>query len=203
MNISKIIFTYAYPLDQNRRKLFQDNNWPHYPNSEEVVKRTREYESIWLEVNSEDKVIKRIIELLSIDYPRDVEAFVFGSGMQPMSTPLLIPVMHKEAVYSKEEFVTLMIHELVHIFTGGRNDHNGLKNYWDTIREKYKQESILVQNHLIVYATLQIIVKELFGKEMTQKLIRAKDPDYTRSIDLTNELGREYIIQEFRELSRL
>lgn len=200
MNIPKIIFTYAYPLDQNRRKLYHDNGWPNYPTAEVVIKRKEEYKNIWAEVNSDDKIIKRIIELLGVDYPRDIEAFVFGSGMQPMSTPLLIPTMRKEIAYSENEFVTLMIHELIHIFVGTRNDHVGLKNFWKVIREKYKNESIVVQNHLIVYAVLQTIIEELFGEELTQQLIQAKDSQYIRSIELTNEIGKENIISEFKEL---
>lgn len=202
MNISKVIFTYAYPLDQNRRKLFQDNNWPHYPTSEEVMKKVEEYKGIWEEVNATNRIIKRIIELLGVDYPRDIEAFVLGSGMQPMSTPLLIPVMRKEIPYSKEEFITLMIHELTHIFAAGTKAHEGIRNYWNMVREKYISESVLVQNHLIVYAVLQTIVEELFGKELAERLIQAKDPDYIRSIELTNQLGREHIINEFRELTK-
>lgn len=203
MNIPKIIFKYAYPFDQNRRNLYKERSWPDYPDAEQVRKRVEEYEAIWADFNKDDKIIKRIIELLGVSYPRDIEAYVFGTGMQPMSTPLLIPLSGKKDSYTDDQFIELIIHELSHIFAAGTQENPRLKNYWKTIRESYKDEPILVQNHLIVYAVVEIVLTELFGKEKMKELIKVESPDYQRSIELTEELDPEKIIDEFKSLTKV
>ena len=202
MNIPKVIFKYAYPFDQNRRDLYKERGWSDYPVTDQVRKRVEEYEALWADFNKDDKIIKRIIEFLGVNYPRDIEAYVFGTGMQPMSTPFLIPIIGKRGNYTGDQFIELIVHELIHIFAAGTQENPKLKNYWKIIRETYKDEPVLVQNHLIVYAVVETILTELFGKEKMKELIKVDSPEYQRSIELTEQLGPEKIIDEFKNLTK-
>lgn len=201
MYIPKVIFKYAYPFDQGRRRLYKEKQLGDYPEADEVRKWVEEYRQIWSDYNKGDKIIKRIIELLGVTYPRDIEAYVFGTGMNPMSTPLLIPTVRKIGENSAEQFIELLVHELTHIFAASRDENPRVGKYWQEIREKYKDEPVLVQNHLIVYAVVEIILAEIFGKKKMRELIKVEDKDYQRSIELTDELGPNELIEEFKRLT--
>jgi hypothetical protein len=201
MYIPKIIFKYAYPFDQGRRRLYKEKQLGDYPEADDVRKKVDEYRKTWSDYNKDDKIIKRIVELLGVTYPRDIEAYIFGTGMNPMSTPLLIPTIRKRGENSGEQFIELLVHELTHIFAASREENPRIEKYWQEIREKHKDEPVLVQNHLIVYAVVEIILTEIFGKEKMIELIKVEDKDYQRSIELTDELGPEKLIEQFKRLT--
>lgn len=203
MQIPKIIFKYAYPFDQNRRNLYKEKDLGNYPDTDQVRRRVDEYRNVWADFNKDDKIIKRIIEILGVSYPRDIEVFVFGTGMQPMSTPLLIPITGKRGDYTGDQFIELIVHELIHIFATGTQENPRLRNYWKVARETYKDEPVLVQNHLIVYAVVDFILTELFGREKMKELIEVESPDYQRAIEITEKLGPEKIIEEFKSLTKV
>ena len=58
MNIPKLHFKYAYPLDREGRQLFADKNLGTYPSIEEVENKVKECRRIWDDLNREDKVFK-------------------------------------------------------------------------------------------------------------------------------------------------
>jgi hypothetical protein len=48
---------------------------------------------------------------------------------------------------------------------------------------------------------VEIILAEIFGKKKMRELIKVEDKDYQRSIELTDELGPNELIEEFKRLT--
>ena len=84
----------------------------------------------------------------------------FGGGLNPMSTPFLMPTMARGGTTkSDENFIQTMIHELLHIFVTTDTD-----TYWTMVREKYSNEIPLTQNHIIIFAMLAKVYQDLFNQ---------------------------------------
>ena len=92
MTTPKLHLKYAYPLDVGRRRLWSDRNYGYYPSIEEVENKIDEWKKIWSEINKDDKVFKLIIKITGVNIPRDLELYVFGTGLHPMSEPLIMPI---------------------------------------------------------------------------------------------------------------
>lgn len=198
MNVPRLIFRYAYPLDDSRRQLSPQIGITDYPSQDVVVAKCEEYRELWELYNKDNIILKKLTELLGIEYTHDIEIFVFGGGLRPMSLPFLLPVLGPGGIRSAEATVAIIIHELIHVFVG-QEDHDGLKEYWQTVRHEYQDESITTQNHLIVYAVLDIALTEIFGKEKVSDLIKTNNSEYQRAITIVLEKGAESIIADFQK----
>jgi len=197
--IPKLHLNYAYPLDRDRRQLFADKNLGPYPSIEEVKNKVIEWRKIWDDLNIEDKVFKLLIEVMGVNLPRDLELYIFGAGLNAMSSPLIIPIMNKSGrIFTDDEFSEIVIHEIIHRFVNDSRNNIGIEDYWNAIRKEYVNESILVQNHIIIYASLEIVLIGLFGKERLKDFMNPKHPDYRRAIDIVIEKGAQNLIKQFR-----
>ncbi|OQX00577.1 hypothetical protein BWK69_01140 [Candidatus Parcubacteria bacterium A4] len=199
MIIPKLHFKYAFPFDRNRRQLFSDKNLGPYPSIEEVENKVCEWRDIWENLNAEDKVFKSIIEVTGVNLPRDLEMCIFGAGMSAMSSPLMMPIADRDGkFFTDDKFIETTIHEVVHRFVGDYENNSGIENYWEAIRKEYSGESILTQNHIIIYAVLDAVLMELFSKGRTEDFIHPKHPDYQRAFVIVSENGSGKLIKQFR-----
>lgn len=196
MNPPKVLFIYAYPLDQGRRALFEKNGLGKYPTIEEVQTRIKFLSQLWDEIENKHEIIKLLIELTGRTPERSLECFVYGMGLGAMSAPLLIPTHKANAeVNSNEIFIETVIHELLHIFVTTQN-----KEYWEAVQKQYRNENPLCQNHIIVYAFLADICKKLFDATPLDFSHEELPPDYTKAINFVKEIGYEKLIEEYRSL---
>lgn len=200
MKIPKLYFKYAYPLDNERRQLFTEKNFGDYPSFEVIKNKIDEWKKIWEgELNKNDRVMKWLIKLTGLTLPRDLELYIFGRGIRPMSNPLIMPIMNfKGDIYNDDEFAETIIHEVAHRFVGDSETNPQIKKYWQMIKKTYSNESILTQNHVIIYALLEIMLSELFDKERLKDFIKPKNPDYEKAVSIVSEKGAENLVEEFR-----
>ena len=194
--MTKISFIYAYPLDVGRRRLFKEKGLGYYPTPEEIKEIIDKWKGLWDEVNTKDRVMF-VLETITKRIPtRALECFIFGGGLNSMSTPFLIPVIaYGGKMRSNENFIQTMIHELLHIFIT-----TDTSEYWNMVREKYSNEDTLTQNHIIIYAMLQDVYKSLFEKDSPDFSRDNLPPGYSKAIHLVKQTGYEDIISEYHKL---
>lgn len=201
--MSKLIFLYAFPLDQDRRRLWESRNSKDYPTMEVVRDTVKKWQSRWDLLEKEHYVLGRLTELTGYTFAQDIEVYVIGNGFSPMSTPFIIPIvpfLKIERLQADDAWLEVVIHELIHKLTSESHDSR-LKKYWDKVRLQYKNEPTVTQNHIIVYAIEQIILTELFGEGRMRELItiiEGSSPDHQRAIDIVDESGTDYFLREFR-----
>lgn len=196
MTTPVISFIYAYPMDAGRRRLYIEKKLGNYPTEKEVKDVLDTWIVIWNKANSDNRVISELMKVTKRAPTRALECFVFGGGLNPMSTPLLMPIMNRDGmVRSEENFMETMIHELLHIFVS-----TNTREYWKMVREKYNNESILVQNHIIIYAMLEELSKILFNKVPSDFSNDDLSPDYKRAVELVKEQGYKNILNEYHEI---
>ncbi|MBI2627255.1 MAG: hypothetical protein HYW77_03390 [Parcubacteria group bacterium] len=201
MFIPKVIFLYAYPLDGNRRSLFKNKNFGNYPEMQTVKDKVGEWQKLWDKFNSDDKMVKRIIELTGVALSHDINVYVIGDGLTAMSTPFILPIMTQGSLRTNDGFIETVVHELTHIFISSTDDKPQVKNYWQFLRKTYKDEAVKTQNHIMVYAVVETILEEVFGKEKMRELIQIKNPEYQRAIDIVDKKSPAVIIEEFNKLT--
>jgi hypothetical protein len=191
MEIPKVKFIYAYPFDNGRRNLYVERNLGYYPSIEEIKEKISHWEKLWSKSNKDDKIILKMIELTKRTPERSLECFVFGGGINAMSTPFLMPIMRKDKIRSDEMFIDTMIHELFHIFVSGAG------KYFELVRDKYSQELVLTQNHIIIYAFLEKIYLDLFSSKPLDYSVNDLPEGYKIAVEITKEQGYENLIQEY------
>jgi len=198
--IPKIHILYAMPLNRSRETVFKRNNW-WYPSVEETKQGFNLVKNLWEKSNIDNRIVLKLIEVLGIAPSYDLEFYVLGKGITAGSVPLLLPLYKEEKLWSDEWFIDTIIHELIHRFCASpREEHYETKEYWKYLRETYKELSIITQNHLIVYAVLKKVLPVVFTEEQI-KDIRSYEitPEYKQAIDLVEEKGADFFIQEFKD----
>lgn len=198
MNSLEVTFIYAYPLDVGRRRLFEEKSLGTYPSLKEVRETARRWEGLWKEVNKDNRVMEKVAEVSHRVPTRALECFVFGGGLNPMSTPFLMPVMARGgSMRTDENFVQTMIHELLHIFVTTDTD-----SYWTMVREKYASETPLTQNHIVIFAMLARVYQDLFG-HMPPDFSKEDLPEgYAQAIKIVKEAGYGQVIAEYDVLTQ-
>lgn len=197
MTLPKISFIYAYPLDAGRRKLFEEKNLGYYPTEGEVKETLHRWENLWNKKNTDNQIIKTLVDITKRVPYRALECFVFGGGINPISTPFLMPILTIGGEKrSDEDFLQTMIHELVHIFLSAFGDVP-ITGYRAMIQGKYSNESILTQNHILVYAMLQEVYDSLFKKLPPDFSNNDLPAGYMRAIQIVKEERHKNIIDEY------
>ena len=194
MEIPKVKFIYAYPFDNGRRNLYSERNLGYYPSIEEIKEKMSQWKKLWDETNENDKIVLKLVELTKRTPERSLECFVFGGGINPMSTPFLMPIMSKDKLRSDEKFIDTMIHEILHIFVSGAS------KYFDMIRSKYSKEVVLTHNHIIIYAFLEKIYLDMFNSKPLDFDVIDLPVGYSRAIEIVKEQGYETLIGEYYSL---
>lgn len=195
MEIPKVKFIYAYPFDVGRRNLYSERNLGYYPSIEEIKEKISHWEKLWNENNENDKLILKLAELTKRTPERSLECFVFGGGINAMSTPFLMPIMSKNKERSDEQFIDTMIHEIAHIFVSGAS------KYFDMMREKYNKELVLTQNHIIIYVLLEKIYLDIFNSKPMDFTSTDLPEGYDKAIKIVKEQGYQSLLDEYQKLA--
>lgn len=195
-----LILKYTQPLDFDRRSLFREKNFGFYPSSDEVREEMEKWNGIWNEENAKKDILLLISTITGVHVLCDIEMWVFGAGLKAMSAPFLMPIMGKgNTRLTRDEFLETTIHEVIHRFIGDPENNSGIKNYWDAIRKEYAEESVVIQNHILLYAVLEEVMKELFSADDMKKFIHPTNPEYQRAYAIVQEKGSEHFIRQFKE----
>lgn len=189
-------FIYAYPLDNELRRSFEEREQI-YPTREEIADVMKRWKRIWQVENEKHNLLEKLATITGRIPDRNLECFIFGRGLTPKSTPFMIPIWNrKQEQWSDEKFIDLMIHELLHIFLVTDND-----SYWKSVREKYTNEEPVTQNHILLYAMLYQLYQELWQSEPVDFNRDNLPPGYARAIELVKETGYKEIITEYTQLT--
>lgn len=187
-------FIYAYPLDNELRRSF-DERGQIYPLRDEIREVMSNWKAVWLEEENKHNLLEKLADITKRVPERNLECFVFGRGLTPKSTPFMIPIWNrKQEQWSDEKFIDLMIHELLHIFLVTNNDE-----YWKFVREKYSNEAPVTQNHILLYAMLYQIYQDIWQTEPIDFNRDNLPPGYARAIELVKEIGYKEIISEYNQ----
>lgn len=127
---------------------------------------------------------------------------MIASGLAySMSNPMILQIFRPDHTpLTKDEFIDLVIHEIIHRFVGDFQMHPQVKPYWNFVWKFYKQEPKKTQNHILVYAVLTKILNE-FNKSSLKVVTKdvKKWPDYKRAFEIVQERGADQLISEFLE----
>ncbi len=196
MSALELSFIYAYPLDGRLRSECQEKGFDNYPTIEEVQETVTEWQCFWTECDDKYGIIQTVSNLAKRTPQRSLECFVFGAGLNAMSTPFIMPIKRNDGTtISKEMFIQTVIHELLHIFTT-----TNTQNYWKLVAEKFAVEDRKCQNHIIVYAMLYEIYQNLFDKEPIDFSRNNLPPAYARAVSLVREIGYKELVQEYQSM---
>ncbi len=201
--IPKLYITYAYPLDVRQRMLFVSKNFGEYPSMDEVRDKTLYIEKLWNELNRDDRVMKSLVKIIGTKPTHDLEMYIFGKGLTPMSSPLMMPIIIKRdgGIASDDEYTEVIIHELIHRFIQDGLNNAGIEKYFDMVRTVYASENPSTQNHILLYAVLEEVLIDLFGKERLKDFTNENIqyfPDYVRAVEIAREKGAKNLVEEFK-----
>jgi len=195
MNLPKLSFIYAYPLDVELRRSFEERGLV-YPSQAEIRDVMQHWKVIWEEQNAQYNILIKLSEITKRTPARNLECFIFGRGLTPKSTPFMLPIWNREQKqWSDEKFIDLMIHELLHIFLVTDNDV-----YWEHALKQFADEEPVCRNHVLLYAMLYKIYKDLFNKEPIDFNRDNMPPGYARAVELVKEIGYQELIDEYKEI---
>ena len=120
-----------------------------------------------------------------------------------MSSSFLVPSFrHDDSAYTREQLTEIFIHEILHRFAGFHENNPGIREYWDAFRAEYADEPAVTQNHVVIYAFLEIILAELYGLQKLQDFIRPSSAGYVRAVAIVKEKGAQELAGQFRGFLR-
>lgn len=188
----KLSFIYAYPLDRGRRNLFTEKGIE-YPSISEIQESLKHWQEMWSKMDEKKQLISLISKMTGRVPERNLECFVFGTGLNAMSTPFLLPIWDKNGKkWSDEKIYDLIIHELLHIFLTSNND-----TYWKHVNEKYKEEDPACRNHILLYAMLYEIYEKIFNKEPIDFNRKDLPEGYARAVKIVKNESSKKLIREY------
>jgi hypothetical protein len=187
------------PFDRVYRQMYAQRELGPYPTREEVQAEVGAMRALWEEVNQGDKVMRLMVERTGVTLPRDLEVWVFGRGLNAMSSPLLIPVVRRDGtVYTREQRIQTLIHEALHRFLQREENNPGIPDHRNAICAEYAAESEVTQNHITLYAFLGVILSEISGGEQVGEYIAPNNIGYLRALEIVKEKGADKLIEQFR-----
>ncbi|MCA9359487.1 hypothetical protein KC850_00420 [Candidatus Kaiserbacteria bacterium] len=189
-------FIYAYPLDNELRRSFEEREQV-YPMRDEIRDVMKRWKTIWQTENEQHSLLEKLSQITKRVPERNLECFIFGRGLSPKSTPFMIPIWNrKQEQWSDEKFIDLMIHELLHIFLVTDND-----SYWELVRKKYHNEELVTQNHILLYAMLYQLYQDIWNTEPMDFSRDNLPPGYARAIEMVKEIGYKELISEYDQFT--
>lgn len=191
-----VTFIYAYPLDNELRRSFEDRGQV-YPARDEIKEVMLCWKAIWHEENDKHNLLDRLTDITNRIPERNLECFIFGRGFTPKSIPFMLPIWNRnQEQWFDEKFINLMIHELLHIFLVTDNDF-----YWKSVPEKYLSEEPVTQNHILLYAMLYQLYQDIWQTEPIDFYRNNLPSGYARSIELVKEIGHKEILSEYEQFT--
>lgn len=194
MKNNSLIFIYAYPLDNELRRSFEERGQI-YPDRSEIRDVMNRWKAIWQEENEQHDLLGKLSDITKRVPDRNLECFIFGRGLTPKSTPFMIPIWNRnQEKWSDEKFIDLMIHELLHIYLVTNNDE-----YWKFVRERYGDEQPVTQNHILLYAILYQFYQDIWQSEPIDFSRDNLPSGFARAIEIVKEIGYKELISEYEQ----
>ena len=202
----KVNFIWSSIYEQTIHAPSIDEEFDYKKSKEFVNSFIKEIEPLWKKI--EDKIFNYCENMTDLKWKKkEIVAYVIKiSSIMPISNPLTIPIQFKsrEKIFtlSKERFIDMMIHELIHnLFIQNEKE---MKDYFNFILKKYKDENFNTSIHLLLHAIHKKIFIKFFKKERLNQEIEMNKfyPDYKRSWEIVKKEGENKIINDFKNYLR-
>jgi hypothetical protein len=168
-------------------KVYISVNYPDYKflSNEDILEKVKLFRKAWEEKGH--LFINFLYDETGLEFKRNIiDCFIVSATSRNMSAPLIIG-----SGCSEEKFLDTMYHELVHVlFSDNKTEKS----------EKFKEETMTVQNHVVLFAILKKFYLEVLNDEIGLKRIYDKSSDeknkeYRRAWDIVDEIGVEFLIK--------
>ena len=198
----KIRFRYSWIYDEKHRSspLIQErlrSQGKKYPSTKKVSNYIKTIEQLWRK--EERKILSEISKISGLIWKeKEIICYVVGHA-GCFSDPLTMKLFE-----NKTDFIDTLTHELIHqIQTQNQKINKKWKEY---VQKKYKDESIMTQNHIALHAIHYKLYLKLFSKNRLKRDMnfskKVKAEDYIRSWQIVEEKGAENIIKKFHEVTK-
>ncbi len=174
---------------------FLKKNKEKYPSIDTIEKYISKIKPLWKE--HEKKILIGLSKITGLKWKEErIICYIIGYG-RCFSDPLTVKLFK-----NKNDFIDTLTHELIHQIQF-QND-NKLKKWWKFVYKRYRKESRLTKNHILLHAIHSRLMLDLFGEKRLKREIKnsQKFPDYKRSWDIVEKEGYENIIKEFKKRLR-
>lgn len=203
MLVPEIEFRYSWIYDQRIKRYLTAiarhdevlrhglQNWP---KERSILKAVNRYEKEW---GGQGRVVLAEISRVSGLKWRQKKITVYVVGrIIPFSDPLTMPIYK-----SRIKFVDTLTHELLHQIQSQNRDE--VLNFYKFVYRKYKNESVITKNHIIVHAIHKYLYLKFFGVKRLNLDIKScsRRIDYNRSWNIVQSEGYENLIKEFRSMA--
>lgn len=188
----KFIFSPVYNNFFEKFVKFPENG-KKYPDSKVVIKKMKSLEEEWNKVS--DKILNSLSKFTGLKWQEKTINCYFVGKCMPFSDPLTICPKK-----NNKDTINLLVHELIHQLIFQNRANKKVKKMWKNLEKKYKKESRLTINHIIVHAIHSKIYLEYFNKKELDGNIKwdKKNKNYARSWEIVNDVGYEKIINLIR-----
>ena len=201
INIPEIRIKYNRLIDpififycQNNPELKKSgwNDWVP-PQKEGIDRRVENYKTEW--VKYEEKILKGLIEITGLDFKNQIiDVHIVSGNPRQISNPLII-----KSGFLPDEFVDVLTHELLHRLL----TINKIKKEI-MVSEKYTEETVATQNHIIVHALLKYIYLDILKddsrlRKNIEDSKKHSTNEYARAWDIVEKEGYMKLINEFKD----
>ncbi len=169
------------------------NDWTP-PNKDEILKRVHDYKNAWRE--NEEKVLNALSSILELNFINPIiDIHIVSGNPRQIGDPIII-----KSGFTPDEFVVTLTHELIHYICS----INNVEELDEYLEKPNANETSLTRRHIIVFAALTYLNKEILKDESGLTLARTasekhRTSEYTRAWDIVNSLGYKKILALFRE----
>lgn len=187
-----IEFRYSQVYDRRWKGLLslQNGGILEYPTPQYIQKYITEKEGVW-KVN-EDRILSGISEITGLQWQDERIRCYFVRRCRPFSDPLTLMPFN-----SDDKLIDNLSHELVHQIFIQNSDRASAA--WSFFREKYREESKVTVNHIILYAVLIKLYKSMSQYDRLVELqSNLSDKDYTRAWEIAQDEGYDMIIADLK-----
>lgn len=197
MNYPKINFIYSLIYDGiwrgnlltvNKRSVDAD-----YPSPRKIQNYLKAVNKLWS--RDEKTVLTELSKISRLKWKeRNISCYVVGKCI-PFSDPLTVSIHNKPP----DNFIDILIHELIHRLFIQDGNLKKSANSWSYFEKRYKKESKITKNHIVLYAIHSHIYLEIFKKERLKRDIESISfiPAYKRAWEIVQTVGYKNIISEF------
>ena len=197
MNYPKINFIYSSIYDEiwkgnlltvNNRSVGSD-----YPSPRRIQNYIKVVNRLWRK--DEKKVLTELSKISQLRWKeKNIRCYIVGKCI-PFSDPLTISIYKK----SPDNFIDILIHELIHRLFIQDGNLKKSANSWSYFEKKYKKESKITKNHIVLHAIHSHIYLKIFNQKRLKRDIKNISfiPAYKRAWEIVQTVGYKNIISEF------
>lgn len=161
--------------------------------SKQIAEYINGVEKIWKEKGKE--ILTELCTISSLYWDEvQIDCYLVTDTV-PFSEPITIPIYKGSPAY----FVDILTHELIHRLFLQKKNEKKINKIWKRLYLKYKGESQITKDHILVHALHQHIFLKLFSKKKLRREIALISylPDYKKSWQIVLREGYKKIIDEY------